>query len=320
MNTALHPFQKLNSPIQFIDEIDGVELWIKREDLIHKEVSGNKWRKLKYYLEDFNHSGKTEILTFGGAFSNHLAATATIGNLLGIKTRAIVRGDEVVTNETLEFCRKQRMELNFISREDYRKRDDEVFINSIKSQYPDSYIIPEGGKGVLGIQGCTEILKEVESDFDVICCSAGTGTTFTGLMLSGYEANYEIYPALKGGGFLKGEVLGYLKLYHTQFSTIEDGKKNENPDLLIQEDYHFGGYGKIKPQLIRFMNQFYEDYQTPLDPVYTGKMMFGIVDRIKQGCYKKGVKILAIHTGGLQGIKGMNKRLEKNGNQLNYNA
>lgn len=317
----MNDFQNLNAPLQHLDTINGVELWLKREDQIHPHVSGNKWRKLKYYLQDFKGSGKEVILTFGGAFSNHLAATAALGAMSSIATKALVRGEEVRSNPTLDFCRKQGMEIDPISRKRYDIKDDSEFLKMMEETLPEVYIIPEGGKGSLGVKGCTEILLEVNLPFDYICCSGGTGTTMAGLLLSGYNSRFILFPALKGGIFLRRAIAQSVLEYEQVFSTGVNGKNLINECLEVAENYHFGGYGKVKPELIDFMNDFYRKYEVALDPVYTGKMMFGIMDMIEKGEIKSGTKLLAIHTGGLQGIKGMNERLEKSGNRkLEYEA
>lgn len=314
----MNVFSNLNAPVEYVDTIDGVGLWIKREDKIHPDVSGNKWRKLKYYLEDFKKSGKSSILTFGGAFSNHLAATAAIGRILGIPTRAIVRGEEVESNPTLDFCRRNKMEIEAISRKKYDIKDDPEFLEAMRINLPDVYIIPEGGKGAHGVMGCTEILDDVDKDFDHICCAAGTATTLTGLMASGYSSNFIGFPAVRANGFLEKAVNRQLFDFHQSFSTKETEQKVVNGDLTVEEKYHFGGYGKMKPELVQFMNRFYAEYGIPLDPVYTSKMMFGILEMIRESHFAKGDKILAIHSGGLQGIKGMNERLKKSGLKIEY--
>ncbi len=311
-------FQKLNAPYSYLDTISGVELWLKREDLIHPELSGNKWRKLKYYLEDFRKSGKSVILTFGGAFSNHLAATAALGKIAGIPTKALVRGEEVQHNPTLDFCRAQGMELEAISRKRYATKDDPAFMRLLEETLPGVYAIPEGGKGPLGVKGCTEILEAVPEDFDYIAVAAGTGTTSSGLLLSVHKAQVLCFPALKGGRFLHQAIHRQLLDFQQHFPTVFDEQKLLNTRLRLVEKYHFGGYGKVSSALIDFMNGFYEQYRIPLDPVYTGKLLYGLFDMIKTGEIAKGSKVLAIHTGGLQGIKGMNARLHKQGLKINY--
>ncbi len=309
-------YSKLNSPLKFIDTINEVEIWLKRDDLIHPEVSGNKWRKLKYYLEDFRKSSKSTILTFGGAFSNHLAATAALGRMAGIPTKALVRGEEVKSNDTLDFCRSCGMEIESISRKKYDTKDSTEFKTMMRELLPEVYMIPEGGKGVLGIRGCTEILDGVDEGFDYIACSGGTGTTMAGLLLSGYTAEFILFPALKGGGFLRKDIQAYIADFQKAFSTKGIGKISAKAALKLAEDHHFGGYGKVKPELIRFMNELHQRYGIALDPVYTGKMMYGLWEMVEQGQLKKGSRVLAIHTGGLQGIKGMNQRLKNSGIQI----
>lgn len=312
-------FNHLNSPLQHLDTINEVEIWLKRDDQIHPHVSGNKWRKLKYYLEDFRKSGKEVILTFGGAFSNHLAATAAMGQMAGIPTKALVRGEEVQSNPTLDFCRSQGMEIESISRKRYATKDDPEFLQMLEENLPEVYVIPEGGKGNLGVRGCTEILAEVEPGFDIVCAAAGTGTTMSGLLLSDCPAEFWCFPALKGGVFLKRAIARQVHHYQREFSTGLNEKLLVEQRLRIFENYHFGGYAKLTPQLIDFLNIFHENYGVALDPVYTGKMLFGILEEVKSGKIPAGTKLLAVHTGGLQGIKGINERLKRSGKPvINY--
>ena len=317
-SSPLNPFEKINSPLQHLDTLKGVEVYIKRDDLIHPEVSGNKWRKLKYHYEAFRKSGKEVMLTFGGAFSNHIAATAALGKMYGFETKALVRGEEVISNPTLDFCRACGMEIEPISRKQYDARDNPEFIEMLQEALPNVYLIPEGGKGALGMRGCLDIMNEVEEKFDWVCVAGGTGTTMAGMMSSGYETKYQLFSALKGGEFLRKAIQQHLVGFGQQFSTKGVGKVSSRASLHMQNDYHFGGYGKVQPELIDFMNEFYRKYLIPLDPIYTGKMMFGIWDLLERGAIEPGTRILAIHSGGLQGIKGMNERLEKRGLQIKY--
>lgn len=310
--------QVLKAPIQHIDTLNGVAIWLKREDLIHPHVSGNKWRKLKYYLRDFEQSGKACMLTFGGAFSNHLAATAAAANLVKVPSKALVRGEEVTHNSTLDFCRAQGMEIEAISRKQYATKDNPEFLRALEKRLPEVYVIPEGGKGPLGVKGCIEILDKVEEVFDVVTVCAGTGTTAAGILLHPSCKKLLCFPALKGGGFLRQAIHRQLLDYQLHFSTSFDEEKLLNYGFSLEENYHFGGYAKVSSELIDFMNQFYRDYGVALDPVYTAKMLFGLFEKIKAGHFERGTKILAIHTGGLQGIKGMNTRLEKRGLKINY--
>ncbi|MEN8125949.1 MAG: pyridoxal-phosphate dependent enzyme [Bacteroidota bacterium] len=281
-----------------------ISLYMKREDKIHPFISGNKYRKLKYNLFKAEEENKDTLLTFGGAFSNHISAVAFTGKEFDFNTIGIIRGDELdgnieeilKTNITLQTAKEHGMQFKFVSRSDYRLKHTDVFIDNLRKEFDDFYLIPEGGTNEHAIRGCEEILKSKDDKFDVICSAIGTGGTIAGLINSAKEhQNVLGFPALKGD-FLKKEIEKY---------TIQ----NKNWSLIT--DYHFGGFGKINSDLINFINKFKEETNIPLDPIYTGKMMFGIVDLIKKGYFKEGSKILAIHTGGLQGINGMNSRLKK---------
>lgn len=273
-----------------------VSLTIKREDLIHPFVSGNKFRKLKYNLIQAKSQNYNTVLTFGGAFSNHIAAVAAAGQEQGFKTIGIIRGDELSEhqNQTLLFAKSCGMQLKFISRENYRLKTEPFFIDQLKQQFGDFYLIPEGGTNALAVKGCEEILTEADSEFDYICCAVGTGGTIAGLINRAKPHQKVLgFPALKGD-FLQEEICKFAA----------DG----NWELI--SEYHFGGYGKINEDLIRFINAFYNETKIPLDPVYTGKMIYGITDLIRQDYFPKGSRIIAIHTGGLQGISGMNNLLQ----------
>ena len=286
-----------------------VSLFIKREDLIHPLVSGNKFRKLKYNITEAKKLKKKSLLTFGGAFSNHIVATAVSGKLNGLKTFGVIRGDELglnikktlEENATLRTAHENGMKFHFVSRELYRQKSSFGFIEKMKNKWGDFYLVPEGGTNCLAVDGCQEILVEEDSKFDYICSSVGTGGTISGLIKS-LNKNQKVigFPALKGG-FLSEEIRKY---------TI----KKDNWSL--QKGYHFGGYAKYDMSLIEFINDFKEKTNIPLDPIYTGKMLFGIVDLIKKDTFKKGTKILAIHTGGLQGVEGFNQMLTKKNQQI----
>ena len=277
----------------------GVSLYIKREDKIHSFISGNKYRKLKFNLEAAKKFGFKTLLTFGGAFSNHIAAVAFAGQEFGFKTIGVIRGEELANkvegNPTLKFAKQCGMQFKFVSRESYRNKTSEDFFKNLKDEFLHFYTIPEGGTNALAIKGCEEILIEADSDFDYICCAVGTGGTISGLINCSKPGQQVLgFPALKGY-FLKEDISKFVANTHWELIT----------------DYHFGGYAKINGDLIAFINQFKKDYNMPLDPVYTGKMLFGIFDLIEKGYFPKGSKILAIHTGGLQGITGMNERLKR---------
>lgn len=280
-----------------------IELYIKREDQIHPLVSGNKFRKLKYNLQEATNQQKKTLLTFGGAFSNHIVATAVAGTLRGFRTIGIIRGDELgkdvaktlANNSTLRKASEYGMKFEFISREYYREKTRPQFIETLQEKHGDFYSIPEGGTNELAIKGCEEILTTEDSQFDYICSCVGTGGTISGIINNAKDHQKVLgFPALKGD-FLENEILKYAK-------------KQENWELI--KEYHFGGYGKYTDELIHFINRFKSETDIPLDPIYTGKMMFGIVDMIKKNRFPNGSKILIIHSGGLQGIEGFNQRLK----------
>jgi 1-aminocyclopropane-1-carboxylate deaminase len=272
---------------------------IKPEYLIHPTVSGNKFRKLKYNLEKVQLENYKGILTFGGAFSNHIAATASAGQELNIPTVGIIRGEELVTqiesNPTLRYAKSCGMHLEFVSRSSYNKKTDPAYLLQLLETFKDYYILPEGGTNALAIKGCEEILTVKDQSFDIICCAVGTGGTIAGV-INGSLLTQKIigFPALKGE-FLKEDIC--------KFATQSNWE--------LWGDYHFGGYAKVDSKLIKFMNDFKLIYNIPLDPVYTAKMMYGIFEGIRSGEISQTAKVLAIHTGGLQGIEGMNLRLKE---------
>lgn len=288
-----------------------IALFIKREDLIHPYVSGNKFRKLKYNLKEANKLKKKSLLTFGGAFSNHILATAVAGKLTGFKTFGVIRGDELgknipktlAENATLRKAHENGMKLQFVTREQYRQKASFGFVEKMKNKWGDFYLIPEGGTNCLAVAGCEEILTKEDSKFNYICCAVGTGGTISGLIKS-LQKNQKVigFPALKGN-FLSEEIKKY---------TI----KKDNWSL--KTAYHFGGYAKHTPELVDFINRFKKDTGILLDPVYTGKMLFGILDLVKNDGFEEGSRILAIHTGGIQGIEGFNQKLiNKNEQTIN---
>jgi len=295
------------SVLQRIQSDSHVELFIKREDLLHPTIPGNKFRKLKYNLERAHELGQQVLLTFGGAYSNHIAAVAAAGNLFGFKTIGIIRGEELETthlqNPTLSFASRCGMHLEFINRELYRQKSEEHFLSHLKQRFGDVFIVPEGGTNALAVKGCEEILSGEDFGFDYICCAVGTGGTLAGLINSAQSHQ---------------QILGFSALKGI-FDTSEITRYTFRENWKIISDYHFGGYGKVTTELIEYLNGFYSENKIPLDPVYTGKMMFGISDMIKLDYFPKGSRILAIHTGGLQGIEGMNQKLKnKNLHQIQY--
>lgn len=291
-----------NSPLQEIPFPDGrIRLFIKRDDLLHPQISGNKWRKLKYNLEEIQQQQKSILLTFGGAFSNHIAATAAVGKLYGIKTVGIIRGEELnAQNSTLSFAQANGMALKFISRADYRKKESASFLRELKAEFGEFYALPEGGTNCFALRGCAEIITEIDKEItaDYYCVSCGTGGTISGMVTGLKKGKILGFSALKGD-FLQKEVAELLSLCRPTFKPF-----NYN----INTDYHFGGYAKFKPELITFINDFRKKYGIQLDPIYTGKMFFGVFDLVKKGYFAEGSTVVAVHTGGLQGIEGFNAR------------
>lgn len=288
-------------------ENSSVLLSMKREDLLHPFVSGNKFRKLKYNLLEAKKLNHTTIITFGGAYSNHIAATAFACKEAGLKSIGIIRGEELESkiqqNPTLQFAQSCGMTFEFISRDEYQNKTNADFLSHLTSKYGNHYVLPEGGSNSLAVKGCEEILTLDDTEFDYICCAVGTGGTIAGLINSAKPHQKIIgFPALKGD-FLSNDI--------RKFAT------NTNWKLIC--DYHFGGYANVNQTLISFMNEFYIDYQIPLDPIYTSKMVFGVLDLIEKKYFPENSKILMIHTGGLQGNKGMNQLLEKkNMTKINF--
>jgi 1-aminocyclopropane-1-carboxylate deaminase len=288
--------QKVNLPIL---KEKKVSLFIKREDKIHPLISGNKYRKLKYNIKKAKIAQYPTLLTFGGAFSNHIVATACAAHENGLKSVGIIRGEELAfkwkDNPTLLQATEHGMRLKFVSRSDYRNKHSVEFVEQLKAEYGHFYLLPEGGTNDLAIKGCEEILTKEDSRFNVVCSSVGTGGTIAGIINSVSLGQKVIgFPALKGD-FLIEDIC--------KFATNEEWN--------LQMDYHFGGYGKVSAELINFINDFKKETQIPLDPIYTGKMMFGILDMVKKDKFERDAIILAIHTGGLQGIVGMNKILKR---------
>jgi 1-aminocyclopropane-1-carboxylate deaminase len=286
------PIERLEMPL--LTE-KGVSLSIKREDLNHPDISGNKLRKLKYNLSAAKEQGHDTILTFGGAFSNHIYATAAAGAEERLKTIGIIRGEEhLPLNPTLSFAKSKGMAFTYLDRTRYRLKNSGTVLNELKRKYGRFYLIPEGGTNELAIKGCTEILSPSEKRFSHYALSVGTGGTLAGIILSLAGAGKIIgFSALKGE-FLEVEVNNLFK----QFNLPEYGNWN------INQDYHFGGYAKITDELRTFVKEMEEVYDLPLDPIYTAKTLFGLLSLIKEDKFPVGSEILMIHTGGLQGRMG----------------
>lgn len=266
----------------------GIRVVLKREDLNHAYVSGNKWWKLKYNLEKvFQHPSKT-LLTFGGAYSNHLYAAAAACHELGLRSIGVVRGEEhLVLNDTLQFAKDRGMQLHYISRESYRHKTEADFIDTLENEFGSFVLVPEGGSNEEAVQGASEFAASLDQSFDYLCCPVGTGGTLAGF-IRGYDPAKTVlgFSVLKGAYGMAEEIQRWCP-----------GKTNWQ----LITDYHFGGYAKFTPDLLQFIAHFKEHHGVPLEPIYTGKMMSGVFDLIKQGFFKRGSTILAIHTGGLQG-------------------
>ena len=274
-----------------------VRLFIKCEYLNHPSISGNKWWKLKYNLAEAAKLGHKKLLTFGGAYSNHIYATAAAANELGFESVGIIRGEETLPlNSTLAFAKEKGMQLHCVTREDYRKKTEPDFQKKLMDLFGDFYLIPEGGTNDLAVKGCKEFATQLnaEVDFDYLCLPVGTVGTIAG-MISGLDTGKKIlgFPALKGAQFLETEIRNYTQ--------------NENWQLMYE--YHFGGYAKSTKELIDFIDRFERAHKTPLDPIYTSKMMFGIFDLVKRGFFERGSTIMGLHSGGLQGRASFNMKL-----------
>jgi 1-aminocyclopropane-1-carboxylate deaminase len=281
-----------------------ISIDIKREDLLHKEVSGNKLRKLKYNLQEALKLECDTILTYGGAFSNHIAATAAAGNMIGLNTIGVIRGDELgvdldktlAGNATLKLAYENGMRFHFVTREEYREKTTAVFLRRMEALFGSFYSIPEGGTNELAVQGTEEIITEFDKEnYDFICVAAGTGGTAAGIINS--AASHQkiiVFSALKGT-FMRAEIEKYTT----------------RKDFEVVNETAFGGYAKSDDRLITYMNSRFRESGIPLDPIYTGKMMYRIEQMVESGVIKGKTRILAIHTGGLQSIAGYNKMLDK---------
>jgi 1-aminocyclopropane-1-carboxylate deaminase/D-cysteine desulfhydrase-like pyridoxal-dependent ACC family enzyme len=279
------------------------KVYLKREDLIHHEISGNKWYKLKYNLIEASSQGCKTILTFGGAYSNHIHAVASAGRIFGFNTIGIIRGEEhFPLNPTLEHAVKCGMKLVYLDRTTYRKRNEPEFQNELKEKFGNVYVVPEGGTNSLAVKGASEIMTDINIDCNYICTAVGTGGTLSGLICGANgKGNVLGFSILKGGSFLIDEVANHVKNY----------SGNSFTNWKINLDYHFGGYAKINSELVKFIHDFESLNGIPLDPIYTGKMLYGISDLIKQERFDKHDVIVAIHTGGLQGVDGMREKMER---------
>lgn len=286
------PVEEISNPL-FSSK--GVQLFIKRDDMIHPFISGNKWRKLKYILLEAKKLQKKHLVTFGGAHSNHLLATACAAAKFGFNSTGIVRGENV-ENETLLLCRLFGMHLIFEDRESYR--DKPALFKRQFDNDPEAFFIDEGGSGSLAATGCSELIDELTETYDHLFCAAGTGTTAAGI-LSGINrkpmaTKMHVVPVLKGADFLKQEI----------------DKLSNGASFEFHSEYHFGGYAKTSDELLNFVKDFTSSTGILIDPVYTGKLVFAIYDLISKDHFARGSRILAVHTGGITGVLGMADRFK----------
>lgn len=295
--------KKARNQFLYKDPKNGIELWIKRLDELEPKGVGNKIFKLKYNIQKAQQENYESILTFGGAFSNHIAAVAAVvASQNKLKSIGVIRGEELGENPTktlrqnptLAQAVQNGMQLEFVSRKLYRDKYNPKFINRLKNKFGEFYLLPEGGTNELAVKGCEEILTEEDKIFDYIISSVGTGGTLSGIINSSNPSQ---------------SIIGFTALKADLSSEIENYTQNNNWKLI--EETEFGGYAKINKELVSFINRFTEDFEICLDPVYNAKMMYSIFKKIRNAEFKENSRILAIHTGGLQGISGMNQRLKK---------
>jgi 1-aminocyclopropane-1-carboxylate deaminase len=264
-----------------------LRLYLKRDDLIHPDVPGNKWRKLKYNLVAARQEGHTQLLTFGGAFSNHIRAVAAAGHALGFATVGVIRGEEhLPLNDSLAYAASKGMRLSYMDRSTYRRKSEQEVLAALVDEFGPYYVVPEGGSNALGVQGCAELPDELDIDFDLICCASGTGTTLAGVAAGLEERHHRAlgFAVLKGGQFLEDEV---RRLQHEAFDAV-------TANWSIEVDFHFGGYAKRTAALDEFIANFKASHDITLDWVYEAKMMAGLFTRIVEGAFRSGTTIVAV--------------------------
>lgn len=290
------PLQKINDP--FLDE-HGITLYVKREDLLHPHLSGNKWHKLKYNLQCAKAQGFAQVISFGGAYSNHIHALAYAAPLFDLQAVGVIRSDEKVMNPTLADAQAQGMTLHYVTRNDYQRRHEEAYWHTLQAQFGPAYIIPEGGSNSLAVAGCADLINRIDMHgvvYDTVCVACGTGGTMAGL-LKAIAADKQVigFSVLKGDNALEARI-------QTLLAQLSDSR-HERWQLV--HDYHQGGYAKVTQPLLRFMKRFTDMTGIPIEPIYTGKMLFGLYSMIGERRLPRGAQVVAIHTGGLQGLRGM---------------
>jgi 1-aminocyclopropane-1-carboxylate deaminase len=287
-----HPRLALNLPSPLVELSDdransaGARLYLKRDDLIHPDVPGNKWRKLKYNLTAAREQGHNCLLTFGGAFSNHIRAVAAAGRYFGFETIGVIRGEEhQPLNDSLAYAVSQGMRLTYLDRSTYRRKTEPDVVAALLDEFGPCYVLPEGGSNGLAVRGCTELPPEIDIDFDVICCACGTGGTLAGIAagLQHEQQRALGFAVLKGGQFLDDDVHRFQQEYGTVTNNWS-----------IEYAFHFGGYAKRKPELDAFIADFKERHGITLDWVYEAKMLYGLFARISEGIFPTGSTIVAV--------------------------
>ena len=299
------PFSPISRIESAILKEKSISLSILREDLNDIDIQGNKFRKLYYNLLNSKKKGNTTLVTFGGAYSNHILAVAQAGSKFGFKTIGIIRGEETFPlNTTLSVCKELGMEFHYVNRELYKLKNSQDFKDYLRNEYGAFYLIPEGGTNYYAVNGCMEIIENY-NQYDFICCPMGTGGTIAGITIANNNStNILGFPALKGGEFLKADTFNHMQSVVNNEEDTEELIKS----LTLVCDFHFGGYAKINEDLINFVRKFNQDHQIKWDLIYNGKMAYGVFELIKNNYFPEGSKILLVHTGGNQGIKGIEER------------
>ncbi|WP_410007814.1 1-aminocyclopropane-1-carboxylate deaminase/D-cysteine desulfhydrase [Planotetraspora sp. A-T 1434] len=267
----------------------GVRLWLKRDDLIDAHITGNKWRKLKYNLAAATESGHDTLLTFGGAYSNHIRAVAAAGHRFGFATVGVIRGEErLPLNPSLAYAADQGMRLTYLDRGTYRRKTDAQVVDTLKREWGDFYLIPEGGSNALAVRGCAELPHEIDLDFDLICCPSGTGGTLAGIAAGLAPGQRALgFSVLKGGEFLNEDV--------ADLQIQAFGRPSGN--WAVQTGFHFGGFAKKPPELTAFIGDFFDRHALILEWIYVAKMMYGIFALAESGAIEPGTRCVAVITG-----------------------
>jgi 1-aminocyclopropane-1-carboxylate deaminase len=303
MATEIDESRAIIHQVKLPDQKNNIKIYLKREDLIHEALSGNKWRKLKYNLIEARRKGFETLLTFGGAYSNHIHATAYAGKIFNFRTIGIIRGEQhQPLNNTLTEALNCGMEIHYVDRTNYRKKNEQEFLDKLYDTYGEFYLLPEGGSNNLAVKGCTEIVDSINIDFQYIISACGTGGTLSGI-ISGLRGAKKIIgiPVLKGADFLKRDIKNFVVNY----------SNTDYNNWILNLNYHFGGYAKINKELVSFLFDFEIINNVKLDPIYTGKLLYALNDMIKNNTFPDNSTIIAIHTGGLQGLHGMRNKMNK---------